>query len=300
MLCKHIWDAQKLVDINKQKYSTIAILGAPNAGKSTLANKIVGTKFSIVSPKVQTTRVSLKGICIEGSAQLVFIDTPGIFRPNKGLEKQIVTEAWRGVEEADTLILLVDAKKGVCAKTEDIISALSNKGKNTILVINKIDTVRHEDLLKLAQKLNNTDIFTKTFMISAKNGSGVPDIKKYLTNIAPISPWLFPEDQLTEAPMRFLAAEITREKLFLKLNQELPYSLTVVTDSWKEAKGATTIHQTIYTNKESHKAIILGKNGSLIKQIGASARRELQEIIGGKVNLFLFIKIKKDWQDVSL
>lgn len=280
-----------------QKCTYIALIGAPNAGKSTLANAISGVKFSIVSPKVQTTRVSMKGICMVGDAQLVLIDTPGIFRPKKVLEKAIVAEAWKGVGEADNLVLVVDAGKGICRETTDIIETLKVRDLKAILVLNKVDNVRLEKLLPLAAQMDAIGVFSKIFMVSARQGDGVDDLKKYIAENAPNSPWMFPPDQLTDAPMRFLAAEITREKLFLCLDQELPYSVAVATDSWKEGKDSTTIHQTIYVMKDGQKAIILGKGGVLIKRIGQMARRELQNIIGGKVNLFLFVKVRKNWTE---
>jgi GTP-binding protein Era len=288
-------EAQK--EKTTQKCTYIALMGAPNAGKSTLANAISGIKFSIVSPKVQTTRVSIKGICMVGDSQLVLIDTPGIFRPKKPLEKAIVAEAWRGVGEAECLVLVVDSSKGICKETADIIGTLKLRGLKAVLVLNKVDSVKLEKLLPLAKEMHEIGVFSKIFMISARQGDGVEDLKKYLAENAPDSPWMFPPDQLTDAPMRFLAAEITREKLFLNLDQELPYSVAVVTEGWKEGKGSTTIHQTIYVVKEGQKAIILGKGGELIKRIGQMSRRELTNIIGGKVNLFLFVKVRKNWTE---
>lgn len=282
---------------NTQKCAYVALMGAPNAGKSTLANALTGIKFSIVSPKVQTTRANMKGICMVGDAQLVLIDTPGIFRPKKTLEKAIVGEAWRGVAEADSLVLVVDAGKGVCAETADIIETLRIRQTKAILVLNKVDSVRLERLLPLAKDMDETGVFSKIFMISALKGDGVDDLRKHLADNAPASVWMFPPDQLTDAPMRFLAAEVTREKLFMNLDQELPYSVAVVTDSWKEGKSGTTINQTIYVTKDGQKSIILGKGGALIKKIGQSARFELQGIIGGKVNLFLFVKVRKNWAE---
>jgi GTP-binding protein Era len=280
---------------NQQKCAYIAIIGAPNAGKSTLANAISGTKFSIISPKVQTTRANMKGICMVGDTQLVLIDTPGIFRPKKTLERAIVSEAWRGIAEADILVLVVDAAKAVCSETTDIIATLKSRAAKAVLVLNKVDSVKLEKLLPLAKAMDEEGVFSQIFMVSAQKGDGVEDLKKHLASNAPASPWMFPADQLTDAPMRFLAAEITREKLFLNLDQELPYAVAVVTDSWKEGKGSTTINQTIYVMKDGQKAIILGKGGALIKKIGQMARRELQDIIGGKVNLFLFVKVRKNW-----
>ena len=285
------------MDNSSQKCTYIALMGAPNAGKSTLANAISGVKFSIVSPKVQTTRVSMKGICMVDDAQLVLIDTPGIFRPKKPLEKAIVAEAWKGVGEANELVLVVDASRGICQETKDIIETLKVRDLKAILVLNKVDRVQLEKVLPLAKEMDEIGVFSKIFMISARKGDGVEDLKKHLAENAPASPWMFPPDQLTDAPMRFLAAEITREKLFMNLDQELPYSVAVVTDSWKEGKGSTTINQTIYVTKDGQKAIILGKGGELIKRIGQMSRHELTGIIGGKVNLFLFVKVKKNWSE---
>lgn len=270
-------------------------MGAPNAGKSTLANSICGTKFSIVSPKVQTTRANMKGICMVGDAQLVLIDTPGIFRPKKSLEKAIVQEAWRGVADSDQLVLVVDAGRGICQETADIIETLKVRNAKAILALNKIDAVKLERLLPLAKEMDEIGVFSQIFMISARKGDGVEDLKKHLADGAPTGIWMFPPDQLTDAPMRFLAAEITREKLFMNLDQELPYSVAVVTDSWKEGKGSVTINQTIYVMKDGQKAIILGKGGELIKKIGKAARLELEHITEGKVNLFLFVKVRKNW-----
>lgn len=281
-------DSPKTID---QKCGVIALIGAPNSGKSTLVNTMCGAKVSIVSPKVQTTRVNIKAIIMAKAAQLVVIDTPGIFAAQKSREKILVKNAWQAVAEADIVALVVDVTRGVNAGLQDIIGTLKKREMQPILILNKIDKISPQKLLPLAQELNNLGIFSQIFMVSAKTASGVDDLTNYLAGLAPTRPFLFPEDQLTDAPMRFLAEEITREKLFLNLNQELPYSIDIVTESWKESKNATTIHQAILVTKSAHKSIILGKNGNFIKKIGQASRLELEGIIGHKVNLFIFVKV---------
>jgi GTP-binding protein Era len=282
--------------MTNQKCAFIALMGAPNVGKSTLVNQLVGTKVTIVSPKVQTTRASVKGICMVGDAQLVFIDTPGVFSPKETLEKAIVQEAWKRVNEADFIALLIDVKKGICKDTRNIIASLKKQEKKVVLILNKIDLVKREELLILAQELNDTGVFTDTFMVSALNGDGVEKLREYYSGLAPIGPWMFPEDQIMEAPVKFFAAEITREKIFMKLQQELPYSIAVETEKWEEKKnGEVTINQVIYVRKDGQKGIVLGKGGEMIKQIGALSRRELEKHLGGKVNLFLFVKVRENW-----
>lgn len=278
-----------------QKCSFIAIVGAPNAGKSTLVNYLVGSKVSIVSPKVQTTRVSVKGICNLGESQLVFTDTPGIFKPKRSLEKAIVDNALSRLSESDKICLVIDAMKGICAETEIILSNLKNNKKPVILVLNKVDKITPEKLLPLTQNICESFDFEKVFMISALKGSGVNDIKKYLADTAPNAPWMFPEDQMSDAPIRFLAAEITREKLFLLLQHELPYSISVETEKWEETDNKVNIHQVIYVAKEAHKTIIIGKSGATIKDVGIKSRKELAKILEKKVNLFLFVKVKENW-----
>lgn len=283
---------------NEQHCLFIALMGAPNAGKSTLVNQLVGTKVSIVSPKVQTTRASIRGICMEGAAQLIFIDTPGIFLPKQNLERAIVQEAWRRVAEADQLALLVDAKRGLCADTARIIESLQQQQRKAVLILNKIDVVEKEKLLALAQGLNDTGLFTQIFMVSALHGDGTDAIKRHFASIAPASPWMFPEDQLSDAPVRFFAAEVTREKIFMYLQQELPYSVAVETEKWEDTeKGDIKIHQAIYVQKPGQKKILLGKGGSMIKRIGAEARKELSHLLGTKVHLFLFVKIRENWTE---
>jgi GTP-binding protein Era len=282
---------------NKQRCAYIALMGAPNVGKSTLVNQLVGSKVSIVSPKVQTTRASIKGICVDDDAQLIFVDTPGVFSPKETLERAIVEEAWRRVNEADFIALLIDVKKGVCKDTKNIIASLKKQQRQVALILNKIDLIRHEELLRMAQELNEHGIFTDIFMVSALNGDGVADVRKHFGKLAPLGPWMFPADQLMEAPIKFFAAEITREKIFMKLQQELPYSIAVETEKWEEKKNLVSINQVIYTRKDGQKAIILGKGGSMIKQIGEASRKELEKILECKVNLFLFVKVRENWVD---
>jgi len=282
---------------NNQKCGFIALMGAPNVGKSTLVNNLVGSKISIVTPKVQTTRASIKGIYTQGDTQLIFIDTPGLFNAKEKLEKAIVKEAWSGVEEADYLALLIDAKKGICKDTAQVIKSLKEQGKKAALIINKIDLIQREKLFELATKLNDEGVFTETFMVSALKGDGTKRLIEYFASIAKNSPWMFPEDQIMDAPIKFYAAEVTREKIFMKLQQEIPYSVAVETEKWEETKKAVNINQVIYVRKQGQKAIILGKGGSMIKQIGAASRRELEEALESKVNLFLFVKVRENWVD---
>ncbi len=272
-------------------------MGAPNVGKSTLVNNLIGSKISIVTPKVQTTRASIKGIYTEGDVQLIFIDTPGLFNPKETLEKAIVQEAWRKVEEADYLALLVDAKRGLCKNTKLVIESLKQQGKKAALIINKIDLVQRERLLVLSQELNATGVFTESFMVSALKGDGTKKLIEYFSGIAPKGHWMFPEDQIMEAPIKFFAAEVTREKIFMRLQQEIPYSVAVETEKWEETKKAINIHQIIYVQRDGQKGIILGKSGAMIKQIGESARKELEYILETKVNLFLFVKVRENWVD---
>ena len=277
----------------------VAILGAPNVGKSTLLNRIVGVKVSIVSPKVQTTRTRVLGIALEGDAQLIFIDTPGIFQPKRRLERAMVAAAWGGAGDADHVILLVDAQRGLNPDTRAIIDRLKEQDGRTVdLVINKIDLIDKQKLLALTQKLSAEGVFDDTYMISAFKGDGVDDLVAHLTAKMPASPWLFPEDQISDMPMRLLAAEITREKLYLKLHQELPYATTVETETWEEKEdGSVRIEQTIYVESESQRSIILGKGGKMIKSIGVESRHDLGEILDTIVHLFLFVKINEKWGD---
>ena len=276
----------------------VALIGAPNSGKSTLLNALVGSKVSIVSRKVQTTRALVRGIAIEGAAQIIFVDTPGIFAPRRRLDRAMVTSAWGGAGDADVVALLVDAQKGVEAEVEAIVSGLSKLKAPAILVLNKIDTVERSTLLKLTADLNARFAFRETFMISALTRDGLPHLKKQLAAMMPVGPWLYPEDQVSDAPLRLLAAEITREKLFVRLHDELPYQLTVETDSWKELPdGSARIEQTIYVVRDGQKKIVIGEGGRTIKAVGQAARAEIAEAAEHKVHLFLFVKVRPDWAD---
>jgi GTPase len=276
----------------------IALIGAPNVGKSTLINALVGSKVAIVSHKVQTTRALLRGIATEGEAQLVLVDTPGIFAPKRRLDRAMVTNAWAGAHDADVIGMLVDAKRGLDEETEAVLDKLVAALQPKLLLINKIDLVEKALLLTLAKTANERVPFAATFMISALSGDGVADLKSWLAAQAPPGPWHYPEDQITDAPLRQLAAEITREKLYLRLHQELPYQSTVETEVWKEVKGgAVRIEQTIYVARESQRKIVLGKGGQTIKAIGAEARREIADMIEAPVHLFLFVKVRERWGD---
>lgn len=276
----------------------VAVIGAPNVGKSTLVNALVGGKVTIVSPKVQTTRSLVRGITLEGRSQLIFVDTPGLFAPRRRLERAMVTSAWSGAQDADVALLVVDAKRGLDADTGAILDRLGGLAARKALVLNKVDLVAKPALLALAQAANARLAFAATFMISALSGDGVADLKTWLAGEAPEGPWLYPEDQMSDAPLRSLAAEITREKLFLRLHQELPYRSTVETEAWTEQpNGSVRIEQTIYVERESQRKIVLGKGGQTIKAIGSDARKEIATLIGQPVHLFLFVKIREDWAD---
>ena len=274
----------------------VALIGAPNAGKSTLLNALVGSKVSIVSRKVQTTRALIRGIAIEGQAQLIFVDTPGIFSPRRRLDRAMVTTAWTGAHEADLVGVLIDARNGIEDEAEEILRRLGDVKTLRVLILNKIDVVSKEKLLALAKDANTAAKFEATFMVSALTGDGVGDLKTWLAQRVPYGPWLYPADQISEAPMRQLAAEVTREKLFERL--ELPYHSTVETDVWKELRrGDVRIEQTIYVERESQRKIVLGKGGQTIKAIGEAARKEIAEIADAKVHLFLFVKVRENWGD---
>jgi GTP-binding protein Era len=276
----------------------VALIGAPNAGKSTLTNALTGSKVAIVSPKVQTTRTLVRGIALVGATQLVFIDTPGIFAPRRRLDRAMVTTAWGSAHDADMVALLIDAKRGLDAETEAILGKLAEVKQPKVLILNKVDLVEKESLLALAQAANSRGKFDATFMISALGGDGVEDVRAWLAAHAPKGPWHYPENEVSDAPLRQLAAEITREKLYLKLHQELPYQSTVETDTWQERKdGSVRIEQSIYVERESQRKIVLGKGGQTIRAIGAAARKEIAEIIEQPVHLFLFVKVREDWGD---
>jgi GTP-binding protein Era len=276
----------------------IALIGAPNAGKSTLINALVGSKVAIVTPKVQTTRTLLRGIAMEGRAQLVFLDTPGIFAPRRRLDRAMVTTAWSGAHDADIVAVLIDVKSGLNDDAEALLKKLQEVRQPKVLILNKVDLVEKARLLALAQTANDTAKFEATFMISATKGDGVADVRQWLAAHVPAGPWHYPEDEVSDAPVRQLASEITREKLYLKLHQELPYQSTVETESWTERKdGSVRIEQTIYVERDSQKKIVLGKGGQSIKAIGEASRRELAEILEKKVHLFLFVKVREGWGD---
>lgn len=276
----------------------VAIIGAPNAGKSTLVNLLVGAKVSIVTHKVQTTRTRVLGIALRGNAQVCFIDTPGIFAPRRRLDRAMVSAAWQGSSDADKTVLLIDSVIGVNKELEAILKGLEKHGRKVILALNKIDLVKRETLLALADRLNKTGLFTEIFMISATRKDGTEDLITHLADAMPVGPWLFPEDQLSDMPQMLLAAEVTREKLYLNVHQELPYALTVETESYDIKKdGSIRIEQVIYVERDSQKSIILGKDGAKVKTIGTAARQELQEMFETKVHLFLYVKVRTKWQD---
>jgi len=276
----------------------IAVLGAPNVGKSTLVNRLVGAKVSIVSPKVQTTRTRVLGIYIDGPTQVVLIDTPGIFAPTRRLDRAMVSAAWGGADDADEAILMVDAERGARGDTGRLVEKFAETGRTAVLVLNKVDRVKKPALLNLAASLTARVSFSETFMISALSGDGVPDLAAFLTAQAAAGPWMFPEDQISDMPQRLFAAEITREKLYLQLRQELPYAATVETEAWTEHDdGSVRIDQIIYVERKTQKAIVLGKGGARIKALGQAARIELEELFDRRVHLFLFVRVRDRWGD---
>ena len=276
----------------------VALIGAPNAGKSTLMNQLVGAKVSIVSHKVQTTRAIVRGIAIQDRTQIVFIDTPGIFTPKRRLDRAMVTTAWGGAKDGDLVLVLIDAERGIKGDAEALLESLAERQGRKILVINKIDQVKRETLLALTAAIHAKAKFDETFMISALTGSGCQDLMDYLAKTLPEGPWYYPEDQISDLPMRQLAAEITREKLFLRLHQELPYASHVETERWEEKKdGSVRIEQVIYVERDSQKKIVLGHKGETIKAIGQASRKEIAEILEQKVHLFLFVKVRGNWGD---
>jgi len=276
----------------------VALVGAPNAGKSTLVNQLVGTKVSIVSHKVQTTRALVRGLVIENGAQIVFVDTPGIFPPKRRLDRAMVSTAWSGATDADVIALLIDARKGLDEANIAILDKLAEAPRRKILLLNKIDTVRRESLLAVAQEATARVGFDRVFMISALTGDGVRDVVAYLADEMPAGPWLYPADDVSDLPLRVLAAEITREKLFARLHDELPYASTVETEKWETRKdGSVRIEQTIYVERETQKRIVIGKGGQTVKQISTEARKEISEIIEAEAHLFLFVKVRENWAD---
>jgi GTP-binding protein Era len=278
----------------------VALIGEPNAGKSTLLNKMVGAKISIVTHKVQTTRTRIRGVSIEGQSQIIFVDTPGLFKPRRRLDRAMVAAAWSGAADSDITLLLVEAHRGLTEGVEKIISSISETGLNgkLALVINKIDKVDVNDLLLLSKEINESHPFNETFMISAEKGKGVDDLKRWLGANLPEGPWLYPDDQISDMPLRMIAAEITREKLTLRLHQELPYQLTVETEKWEEKPDKSVrIEQMIYLSRSGHKGIVLGKKGETIKAVSMASRSSIEEFLGSKVHLFLRLKVREKWME---
>jgi GTPase len=291
-------DAAAIAAPGDRRCGFVAIVGAPNVGKSTLVNALVGAKVTIVSPKVQTTRAIMRGIAIEGDAQLIFVDTPGIFSPRRRLDRAMVATAWSGAHDADVVALMIDAKRGLDDESAAIAAKLADVPVPKILIVNKVDLVAKPSLLGLVAAANEGAHYAATFMVSALSGSGVAEVKNWLAAHVPEGPWHYPEDQISDAPLRALASEITREKIYLRLHQELPYHSTVETESWEERKdGSVRIGQTIFVERESQRKIVLGKGGQTIKAIGALARQEIAEIIEKPVHLFLFVKVREGWSD---
>ncbi len=280
----------------------VALIGEPNAGKSTLLNRMVGAKVSIVTHKVQTTRARIRGVAIQDQSQIVFVDTPGLFEPRRRLDRAMVAAAWGGAADADVVVLLIEAQRGVTEGVERILERLNEigDGARVALAINKIDRVEAPVLLGLSQKLNEAYPFIETFMISAERGHGVDLLKTWLADQVPEGPWLYPEDQIADLPMRMIAAEMTREKLTLRLHQELPYQMTVETENWEERKdGSAKIDQLIYVVRDGHKGIVLGHKGETIKAVGKAAREEMEEFLGRKIHLFLQVKVRPNWLEES-
>ena len=278
----------------------VALIGEPNAGKSTLLNRMVGAKVSIVTHKVQTTRTRIRGVALEGDSQIVFVDTPGLFRPRRRLDRAMVAAAWGGAADADIVVLMIEAHRGLTKGVEAILASLDERGGGgrIALAINKIDRVESQVLLALTEEMNNRFEFVRTFMISAEKGFGVDDLKGWLAEEVPEGPWLYPEDQIADMPLRMIAAEMTREKLTLRLHQELPYQLTVETEGWEERDdGSVKIDQIIYVARDGHKGILLGKKGETIKAVGKLAREEISEFLDRKAHLFLQVKVRTGWLD---
>ncbi|QEE34465.1 GTPase Era [Octadecabacter sp. SW4] len=280
----------------------VALIGEPNAGKSTLLNRMVGAKVSIVTHKVQTTRARIRGVAMDGAAQIVFVDTPGLFAPRRRLDRAMVAAAWSGAADADVIVLMIEAHRGITPGVEAILEKLAEvgEGRTVALAINKIDRVKSEQLLELTQRMNDRYAFADTFMISAEKGHGCDTLRAWLADKMPKGPWLYPEDQIADLPLRMIAAEVTREKLTLRLHQELPYQLTVETENWEERKdGSAKIDQVVYVMRDGHKGIVLGNKGETIKAVGKAAREELVEFLGRKVHLFLQVKVRPNWLEES-
>lgn len=282
---------------DRQRCGFVAVVGAPNAGKSTLVNRLVGAKVSIVTHKVQTTRTRVRGIAIAGDSQIVFVDTPGIFAAKRRLERAMVQAAWAGIEDADVVLVVHDAsRKNISDDARMVIEGLADTSHRPVLVLNKIDLVKRERLLALTAQLTEAGQFSEVFMVSAETGDGIADLTEFLAARMPIGPWHFPEDQLSDVTLRLMAAEITREKLFLNLHQELPYALTVESEGWEEFKdGSVRVQQTVYVARDQHKAMCLGKGGRTIRAVRESAQAELEEVLGQPVHLFIFVKVRENW-----
>ena len=276
----------------------VSLIGAPNAGKSTITNNFVGSKVSIVSPKAQTTRTIVKGIGIYDNTQIVFLDTPGVFKPKRRFDRAMVASAWSGVNDADIVVLVVDAKRGFDDETKAIVNKLNKNKIEAVLVLNKVDLIQKEKLLGLSAEINQAGKFVETFMVSALTGQNIEDFYQYLGDNLPQSPWYYPEDQISDMPLKLLTAEVVREKLFLYLRQELPYSITVEPELWERREdNSVRAEMTIYVERDSQKIIVLGKGGSMIKKIGQSARRELEEMLEDRIHLFLFVKVRENWSE---
>ncbi|RMF11608.1 MAG: GTPase Era [Alphaproteobacteria bacterium] len=276
----------------------VALIGAPNAGKSTLLNALVGEKVAIVTPKVQTTRMRLKGIAMIGDSQIVFVDTPGIFAPRRRLDRAMVAAAWEGARDADEVVLVIDAERGIDARVGMILDGLKQEGRSVVVALNKIDRVKKPVLLELARRLDETGLARRIFMISAIRGEGVADLKAWLADNLPEGPWLYPPDQVTDIANRVMAAEITREKIYLRLHEELPYQIAVETEEWEERDdGSVVIRQVIHVMRETQKRIVIGRGGRMLKEIGRAARLEMEEIFARRVHLFLFVRVSERWQD---
>ncbi len=291
-------DLENIMNTEPTRCGFVALIGAPNAGKSTLTNQLAGTKVSIVTHKVQTTRARIRAIAMEDMSQIILVDTPGIFAPKRRLDRAMVDAAWEGAKDADIVVLLIDAAKGLDDATKNIVKNMKDVKLPKILALNKIDTLKKEELLKLTQKIADLVEFDKVFMISALNGEGVHDLRMYLSNTVPFGPWLYPEDQIGDASLRYTAAEITREKLYLRLHEELPYASTVETTQWKQLRsGDVRVEQIIYVERDSQKKIVLGKNGQTIKIISTEARKEIAEMAETNIHLFIFVKVRSKWGD---
>jgi GTP-binding protein Era len=291
-------DVPVIASAEPSRCGYVALIGAPNVGKSTLINALVGAKVSIVTPKIQTTRALIRGIATHEQTQIIFVDTPGIFRPRRRLDRAMVTTAWSGAMDADLVALVVDVKRGVDGDTQSILGRLGEVRKPLVLILNKVDLVAKPQLLTLTAALNEQHTFAATFMISAAKGSGIDRVKRWFGENLPEGPWLFPADQLSDAPLRHLAAEVTREKLFIKLHEELPYQSTVETDIWTDQPdGSVRIEQTVYVARDNQRKIVLGERGQTIKSIGSDARMELAQLLERPVHLFLFVKVREKWAD---